>query len=69
LVLKKSIQVIQLAIDKYAHHVENDIQAYEKDLNSVLKVFTFLTITVLPQTVVGGMFGMNITVPMQSAVS
>ena len=55
--------MIDLALDKFGQYIDNDIQTYNKDLNKVMKVFTFIAVSFLPQTVLGSLFGMNVKVP------
>ena len=61
--MEKAIKIIELALAKYHQHIDSDVQIYNKDLNRVMKIFTFLTITFSPQIVIGCLFGMNVTVP------
>ena len=63
--MTQSAQVIKLALDKFEQHIDNQIQKYNHKLNNILKNLTFLTVTALPQTVIGSLFGMNTPVLMQ----
>jgi len=62
--MEKSSAVIVLALEKYAQYIDHDIENYNRDLNNVMKVFTLIAVTFLPQTVIGSLFGMNVVVPM-----
>ncbi len=62
--MEKSGAVIILALEKYAQYIDHDIENYNRDLNNVMKIFTLIAITFLPQTVIGSLFGMNVKVPM-----
>ena len=65
--LTKSAQVIDLALEKFGQHIDNDIQSYNSDLNNIMKVFTFISVSFLPQTVMGSLFGMNVPVPFMTS--
>lgn len=41
----------------------------QKILNHVMKVFTLISIMFLPEMVLGGLWGMNVTVPLQGSTS
>ena len=64
--MEKSSAVIVLALEKYAQYIDHDIENYNRDLNNVMKVFTLIAVTFLPQTVIGSLFGMNVIVPMMN---
>lgn len=40
--------MIDLALEKFAQLIDNDIQNYNKELNNVMKVFTFIAVSFLP---------------------
>lgn len=67
MMMEKSVKTIKLALDKFGQSIDNDIQNYNNDLNKIMKTFTFLTVSFLPQTVIGSLFGMNMPVPMAEA--
>jgi Mg2+ and Co2+ transporter CorA len=45
------------------------VNKQQKVLNHVMKVFTLLSIMFLPELALGGLWGMNVTVPMQGSTS
>ena len=61
--MDKATSIIELAIEKYHQYIDNDIQKYNEELNKIMRRFTFIAISFLPQTVTAGFFGMNVTVP------
>ena len=65
--MHKSINIIELALTKFHAKIDGDIERSNKDLNSVMKVFTFLMISCAPPTIIGGLWGMNLTGPMNSS--
>ena len=67
--MHKSINIIELALTKFHAKIDGDIERSNKDLNRVMKVFTFLTISCAPPTVIGGLWGMNVTPPMSDSVT
>ena len=46
--MQKSAAMIDLALEKFAQLIDNDIQIYNKELNNVMKVFTFIAVSCLP---------------------
>ena len=66
--MKKSAMIIDLALEKFAQQIDNSIQKYNKDLNNVMKLFTFIAISFLPQVVVGSLWGMNCPVPFMTTL-
>ena len=65
--MDKATSIIELAIEKYHQYIDNDIQKYNEELNKIMRRFTFIAISFLPQTVTAGFFGMNVTVPFQNS--
>lgn len=63
--MQKSIAIINLALAKYHQMIDADMQGYNKDLNKVMKVFTYIMISFMPQAVIGCLWGMNCSVPWQ----
>jgi len=61
--MKKSSDMILLALAKFGQIVDNHIETYNRGLSKVMKIFTFLTVSFLPQSVIGSLFGMNVKVP------
>ena len=61
--MEKATSIIELAIEKYHQYIDNDIQKYNEELNVIMRRFTFIAISFLPQTVTAGFFGMNVSIP------
>ena len=66
-VVQKSSQTITLALEKFRQQVEHEIGVYNDGLNKIMKIFTVISILFLPQTIIGGLWGMNVSVPFQDA--
>lgn len=45
--------------------VDQSISTSSDELNAIMLVFTVATVLMIPPTVIAGLFGMNVTVPLQ----
>lgn len=45
--------------------VDQSISTSSDELNQIMLVFTVATVLMIPPTVIAGLFGMNVTVPLQ----
>ena len=64
-IMNNSDKLIDIAMEKYSSKLDISITRYNKKLNKILLVFTFITILFLPVGSIGGIMGMNIKVPYQ----
>lgn len=54
---------IDIAIEKYGRIIDHENTRNSNKLNEIMAVFTLFSISCIPATVVGGLFGMNVKVP------
>ena len=64
-IMRKSKQLISLSQQTYDHIVDNGLNEYQFRLNKIMKALTAITVAFLPFQIMGGLFGMNVRVPMQ----
>jgi Mg2+ and Co2+ transporter CorA len=54
---------VDIAIEKYGRIIEAENTANSDKLNKIMAVFTLFSISCLPASIIGGLFGMNVKVP------
>jgi Mg2+ and Co2+ transporter CorA len=57
---------IDIAIEKYGCIIDYTNTSNSNKLNDIMTAFTLISVSCLPATLVGGLFGMNVKVPYQA---
>jgi Mg2+ and Co2+ transporter CorA len=57
---------IDVAIEKYGRIIDYENTNNSSKLNDIMAFFTLFSISCLPASIIGGLFGMNVRVPFQS---
>jgi len=65
-IMEKVRADIDVAIEKYGRIIDYESTKNSGRLNDIMALFTLFSISCLPASIVGGLFGMNVRVPFQS---
>jgi Mg2+ and Co2+ transporter CorA len=52
-------------MEKFSRHIDNEMYLSGEELNTIMKIFSVISILFMPPAVVGGIFGMNVRIPWQ----
>ena len=63
LIMQEVRDDIDIAIEKYGRIIEHENTQESAKLNDIMTFFTIFSISCIPATIVGGLFGMNVKVP------
>jgi len=63
--MEKANELIHLSKDNYNHIVESQLNNNSNKMNNAMKGLATITALFLPFTVISGLFGMNVKVPMR----
>ena len=62
--MDQAVQLNELSIEKFGRHIDNQMFLNSEQLNRIMKIFSVISVLFLPPAVIGGLFGMNVKVPM-----
>ena len=65
-IMEKVRADIDVAIEKYGRIIDYENTKNSGKLNAIMALFTLFSISCLPASIIGGLFGMNVRVPFQS---